>query len=413
MKVNKKILQVGLLTGTAIMLAGCSYFVELTPKTEKVNLEYGEKFSLQPKDYLTNDKDVLDKTKVKIVGNRTEEYPNDMTDSISKGEYPVGDYKIVISYDNQPEKTINIDASVRDTTVPVIENLKDKYEVEFGKKLDKKLFDKVATDLSKVEVAIDDSKINYKKAGKYNAVVTAKDEYGNENQKEVIVVVKEEKKVEVVPKKENQTNTDKKHNPPKTEVKPLPKPEEPKKKVITVSVPYINQYAYGAPMGCEGVTLLQALQGKGYAKEYDLKYILDNQPYTDDGNPHHGYVSSPYIVEKGHVYQSIFPKALTPYGNKFGPCKDMSGNSTTQLINELKKGNPSVVYVTYKFRKPIWRTYSFGKCVENMHVMTLTGYNEKTGEYRVMDPAKLGSYWVKKETFERAYNALKFAITVY
>lgn len=47
-----------------------------------------------------------------------------------------------------------------------------------------------------------------------------------------------------------------------------------------------------------------------------------------------------------------------------------------------------------------------------MHVMTLIGYNENTGQYKVMDPAGEGAYWVSKSRFENAYNALRFAITV-
>ena len=46
-----------------------------------------------------------------------------------------------------------------------------------------------------------------------------------------------------------------------------------------------------------------------------------------------------------------------------------------------------------------WRGYS------NIHVMTLTGYNEGNNSYRVTDPLS-GSYWVSGSDFEGVYNAM-------
>ena len=59
-----------------------------------------------------------------------------------------------------------------------------------------------ATDLSKTTVTLDDSKVNYKKAGTYKATVIAKDDSNNETKKEIEIVVKEEKK-ETPTKKSN------------------------------------------------------------------------------------------------------------------------------------------------------------------------------------------------------------------
>lgn len=179
-----------------------------------------------------------------------------------------------------------------------------------------------------------------------------------------------------------------------------------------VSVPFINQAAEGAPNGCEVASLLQCLRGKGYARNIGYHYMLDHMPYANDGNPYHGFVDSPYNHYKKDCFQSIFPSALVPYGKKFGNVSNTSGYSTDQLISELKKGNSSVVYVTYNFKTPRWKKYHFGNIVDNMHVMTLTGYDTKSGKFRVMDPYKKGSYWVSGTTFKKSYNALKWAITV-
>ena len=190
------------------------------------------------------------------------------------------------------------------------------------------------------------------------------------------------------------------------------KTSTPAKTQYLVSVPFINQAAEGAPNGCEVASLLQALKGKGQATNVSYHYMLDHMPYTKDGNPYHGFVDSPYNHYKKDCFQSIFPSALVPYGKKFGNVSNTSGYSTDQLINELKNGNPSVVYVTFNFKTPRWKKYHFGNIVDNMHVMTLTGYDTKSGKFRVMDPYKKGSCWVSSSVFKRSYNALKWAITV-
>ncbi|MFV0393800.1 MAG: C39 family peptidase [Coprobacillaceae bacterium] len=174
---------------------------------------------------------------------------------------------------------------------------------------------------------------------------------------------------------------------------------------VELNVPYINQYAYGAPMGCEGAALLQSLQGKGYATNVGYKTFLNNMPYATDNNPYNGFVGSPYTVSNQNIYQSIFPTALAPYGNRYGTSINTTGYTANQLVDELYAGNTSVVYVTYNFQNPKYNNYFFGQAVDNMHVMTLTGYNPATDQFRVMDPAGLGSYWVNGASFRQALNA--------
>ena len=186
----------------------------------------------------------------------------------------------------------------------------------------------------------------------------------------------------------------------------------------TIKVPYINQYSpVYAPMGCEGASLLMAMQYKNYTN-VNLKTFLDNMPKTAR-NPFGGFSSTPYAVVKGEpaIFQSIFPEALTNYGKTYNAnVFDISGYTTDQLKAEIDKGNPVVAYVTTRsFETPIWKVYNMGEAgnvniVDNMHVMVLTGYNSN-GEYQVTDPANSKQvYWVSKAKFETAYNALKWAV---
>jgi len=187
-----------------------------------------------------------------------------------------------------------------------------------------------------------------------------------------------------------------------------------------LKIPYINQYSpLYAPMGCEGASLLMALQYKGYTS-VGLKTFLDGMPKTVR-NPFGGFSSTPYAVVQGNppIFQSIFPIPLTAYGKTYNTnVTNFSGYGTDHLKREIDNGNPVVVFVTNaNYAAPVWKVYDMGDAgmvnmVNNMHVMVLTGYDSE-GNYHVTDPAgSSASYWVSKSKFEAAYNALKWAVVV-
>ncbi|WP_369675038.1 C39 family peptidase, partial [Enterococcus faecium] len=71
-----------------------------------------------------------------------------------------------------------------------------------------------------------------------------------------------------------------------------------------------NQYALGAPSGCEGASLLQALQYKGKITNWSLTQFLNTIPKSPNGNPNNGFVGSPF-VENSWTYSAIYPAPLT------------------------------------------------------------------------------------------------------
>lgn len=188
---------------------------------------------------------------------------------------------------------------------------------------------------------------------------------------------------------------------------------------VKLNVPYKSQLTpVYAPFGCEGASLLMGLTYKGYTKK-SLKTFLDKMPKSKK-NPFLGFASgNPYKNVNG-VFQSIFPQPLTTYGKTYSKnVKNATGYTPKQLKAQLKKGNPVVVYVTLNFQAPKMEKWSMGtagkvKTVDNMHVMTLVGYNS-TGYY-VADPnfktSAKGKYWVSKAKFEKAYNALRYAVVI-
>ena len=160
------------------ILSGCTK-EKMELKNNSFTVEYGNAISDKAEDYLKNSEEFLKNIKV-------ENLPKNEKDK----EYPsIGEYEIVLKTDNQKEV---VKVSVKDTVAPEFKDLKEKYETEYGSKIDLKQFS--ATDLSKTEISLDDSKVNYKKSGTYKAVVTAKDESANETKKDISIIVKAEKK---------------------------------------------------------------------------------------------------------------------------------------------------------------------------------------------------------------------------
>lgn len=171
-----------------------------------------------------------------------------------------------------------------------------------------------------------------------------------------------------------------------------------------------DQYALGAPSGCEGASLLQALQYKGKITNWSLTQFLNTIPKSSNGNPNNGFVGSPF-VENSWTYSAIYPAPLTTWGQKYGNVQNISGSSMDTLLNEVKNGNPVVAWVTINFQPVRWGNWSFGAAVNNNHAVTLDGYNKGSNQVHVSDPIS-GSYWLNRSTFESIYNARKYAVVV-
>lgn len=179
----KKFLQVTLAVMAGVMMTGCQK-EEMVLKNEYKNglkIEYGTSIPSSPQTYLDNSEEYIQNTKLGGIPKNEDEK-----------NYPaVGEYNLTLTHDKD---TIKVKLSVVDTTKPVFIDKVTKQTVEYGKKIDKTQFK--ADDLSKVTISVDDSKVNYKKAGTYKAIVTATDDHKNTTSKDIEVTIKAEKKKE-------------------------------------------------------------------------------------------------------------------------------------------------------------------------------------------------------------------------
>lgn len=178
---------------------------------------------------------------------------------------------------------------------------------------------------------------------------------------------------------------------------------------MTVSTPYINQVQGGAVQGCEGASLLMALKAKGYTN-MGYRDFLKGMP-TSKKNPREGFIYSMYSNNPTNQVHWIDTPALAAYGKKFGKVEDISGASISKLKYEINRNRPVVVYVTAMFGAPQWKKYSYGSIPKNLHVVTLVGYNGRTGKYKINDPY-FGVLWISKRQFESVYNSMKKAVVV-
>ena len=178
---NKKLIIIGSITLFLLLLGGgFTYYILSAPEVTIIKdnfiFEYGTKIDIDEDDILTVDnKKVKESIKLDISSITNEE----------EKEYPKAKkYNINLSYTIR-RKTTNkkITVEVQDTIAPVFDKFKDKYEVQQGTKIDyKKEYE--ATDLSKVEITIDDSLVKYDTIGTYKINIIATDEHGNKTEKE-------------------------------------------------------------------------------------------------------------------------------------------------------------------------------------------------------------------------------------
>lgn len=181
---------------------------------------------------------------------------------------------------------------------------------------------------------------------------------------------------------------------------------------LNLSPYYINQYTAQIYNGCEAASLLMSLKYKGYARGTSFKTFVDEMPKSET-DPNEGFYLSIYDLEPKTEAHWIAPAPLAAYGRTTGATiVNATGWSLDRLDEEVKNGNPVVIYTTYAFRDP--KNYSKG-VPKNLHVMVLSGYNSYTGEQVFYDPwpANGVSPVLSKDRAESLYNAVgKRAIVI-
>lgn len=150
-----------------------------------------------------------------------------------------------------------------------------------------------------------------------------------------------------------------------------------------------------------------SLQYKNLALNHNLHTFAEEMP-KHETDPHQGFIHSIYDLEPKNVAHWIAPDALSRFGSQYGTVRDISGSGVSTLKEYLDQGNPVIVYVTSNFNSP---TAWDGEVPVNFHVVLLTGYNQITGNYIVLDPWS-GRKIIAKQKFEAIYGLMNRAVVV-
>ena len=175
---------------------------------------------------------------------------------------------------------------------------------------------------------------------------------------------------------------------------------------IFLNVPYINQNNNKVYNGCEAACLLMGLQYKKYLKGVTLNKIATDMPKSS--NAYEGFTYDIFSFEPKNVAHWIAPNALASFGRSYSGnlnVIDATGYSIDQLNNEISNNNPVIIYITNNFDAP--KNWS-GGAPQNLHVVLLSGYNEKTKEQIITDPGGITDSnnikIVSKSKLEKVYN---------
>lgn len=186
------------------------------------------------------------------------------------------------------------------------------------------------------------------------------------------------------------------------------KPNTYKQSFELKNVPFVSQKDTKIFNGCEAASLLMALKYKEKLLDYDLhKFVLEMPKH--DSDPHKGFIYSIYDYEPLDVTHWIAPDALTEFAKNYITAQNISGASVDDLKKHISDGNPIIIYITANFEKP--NIIPNQEVPLNLHVVLLTGYNNTTDEYIVLDPY-YGRLIIKGENFRTSYNHLKYAVLI-
>lgn len=188
------------------------------------------------------------------------------------------------------------------------------------------------------------------------------------------------------------------------------------------AVPYISQLdGLDAEMGCEPISALMGLKGKGFAEDVTPQEFLDDLPYAES-DPADGFVGSPYYSDGR--YSSIDPAPLADYCNALcgiDLCADISGCSVEDVRRELLAGNYIVAYQTFWWKPVSYADFNIDgtltPMVANNHVRLICGYDPERG-YLVSDPYnyynawRTDQYWVASGFFDYCWNQRQMGMVI-
>ena len=172
---------------------------------------------------------------------------------------------------------------------------------------------------------------------------------------------------------------------------------------LQLGVPFISQ---GNTMVCEATSLLEALTYLGITNQ-SLSEFVNSMPRAYDDNPYHGF-SGEWRFNVEGTYQGMMLDPLEAWARGLG-CSTARVTHVDEIRDAIRRGEPVIVWVVYKFKQPEYRDFAWGRAVWNGHVVCIEGFNGNL--FHVVDPA-LGKYDVSGEALQNSLNVTRMGLAV-
>lgn len=218
---------------------------------------------------------------------------------------------------------------------------------------------------------------------------------------------------------EETTKTAKHTDFPKKSSQSLQPPAPLAKEKVILDVPLISQNPE-LKYGCEVTSLAMVLQYAGIQvnklelannikKETDPLIIGKGGDVIHWGNPKDGFVGDMTGKNKGYA---VYVQPLQELMERYLPGRtvNLTGKSFDDVLSQIKKENPVVVWTTGDYNVPKrWESWNHGNeqinATRDLHAVVLTGF--EPGYVYVNDPltVKKGNK-VNRQTFIESWNAL-------
>jgi uncharacterized protein YvpB/SH3-like domain-containing protein len=171
--------------------------------------------------------------------------------------------------------------------------------------------------------------------------------------------------------------------------------------LVTMKVPSVLQNPE-LPAGCEVTSLNMALLYKGV--NIDKITLAKKMPYTKTLDPNKGYVGSPF---NGTGY-TINPVALQVLAKVYRPnSADLTGTSIATIENEVRNGNPVLVWYTIGYGNVNLNHYKYQLeqkywWPQPLHCIVVTGVSSTN--FYINDPLNGNkNYPIDKTRFNKIY----------
>ena len=155
------------------------------------------------------------------------------------------------------------------------------------------------------------------------------------------------------------------------------------------------------PNGCEVTSLTEVMNYKGYG--VDKCTMADYYLPKGQGDPNSVFIGNPRDNTGWYCFAPVLQQTVNNYNASNGTgisTQNLSGSDVSALYNQIRNGNPVVVWITLRYQSP---RYARNGRYSNLHCIVLSGFDDNN--VYTTDPI-YGKQTINRGTFESVWNAM-------